>query len=62
VNTSPRLLTVKTAAEYLSCTIWAVRSLAWNRAVPYLKIGNKILFDRKDLDAYIDAQKTGVAR
>jgi excisionase family DNA binding protein len=55
---TPRLLPIKTAAAYLSCTIWAVRSLAWNRDVPYLKIGNKILFDKKDLDAFIERTKT----
>jgi excisionase family DNA binding protein len=57
----PRLIGIKAAAAYLSCTIWAVRTLVWNRQVASLKIGNKILFDRKDLDAYIDAQKTVVA-
>ena len=56
----PRLIGIKAAAAYLSCTIWAVRTLVWNRQVASLKIGNKILFDRKDLDAYIDAQKTVV--
>jgi excisionase family DNA binding protein len=55
---SPRLLSIKSAAAYLSCTIWAVRTLAWNRDVPSLKIGNKILFDKKDLDAFVDRSKT----
>jgi excisionase family DNA binding protein len=58
----PRLLSIKDAALYLGATIWAVRSLAWNRAVPYLKIGNRILFDKKDLDTYIDDQKTEAER
>ena len=58
----PRLIGIKAAAAYLSCTIWAVRTLVWNRQVASLKIGNKILLDRKDLDAYIDAQKMAVAR
>ena len=58
---APRLLPIKQAAEYLSCTVWAVRSLVWNREVPSLKIGNRILFDKKDLDAYVEAQKTEVA-
>jgi hypothetical protein len=35
--------------------------LVWNREVPSLKIGNRILFDKKDLDAYVEAQKTEVA-
>jgi excisionase family DNA binding protein len=55
---SPRLLSIKAAAAYLSCTIWAVRTLAWNRDVPSLKIGNKILFDKKDLDAFVERAKT----
>jgi len=54
----PRLLSIKDAATYLSCTIWAVRSLAWNRKVPSLKIGNRILFDKKDLDAYVERSKS----
>lgn len=57
----PRLIGIKAAAAYLGCTIWAARSLAWGRAVPSLKIGNRILFDLADLDAYIENQKTEVA-
>jgi excisionase family DNA binding protein len=53
-----RLLNVRAAAAYLSCTVWAVRNLVWNRDVPSLKIGNRILFDRKDLDAFIERIKT----
>jgi excisionase family DNA binding protein len=53
----PRLLSIKQAAQYLNCTVWATRSLAWNRAVSSLKIGNRILFDRADLDAFIEQQK-----
>ncbi|MBZ5534003.1 MAG: helix-turn-helix domain-containing protein [Acidobacteriia bacterium] len=54
---APRLLSIKDAAVYLSCTIWAVRSLAWDHKVPSLKIGNRILFDKKDLDAFIERTK-----
>ena len=53
----PRLLSIKQASSYLNCTIWATRSLAWNRDVASLKIGNRILFDRTDLDAFIEKQK-----
>jgi hypothetical protein len=55
---TPRLMGIKATALYLGATIWAVRSLAWSRAVSSLKIGNRVLFDRADLDAYIEAQKT----
>jgi excisionase family DNA binding protein len=54
---APRLLPIKQAAAYLSCTVWAVRSLAWNREVPSLKIGNRILFDKQDLDAFVERAK-----
>lgn len=54
----PRLLTVPQAASYLACTIPAVRQLQWSRSVPFLKIGKRIVFDRADLDRYVDAQKT----
>lgn len=53
----PRLIGIRDAAKYLGCTIWAARSLAWGRSVPSLKIGNRVLFDKADLDAYIESQK-----
>jgi excisionase family DNA binding protein len=53
----PRLLPVKEAAAYLGATIWFIRSLAWNRAVPHVVFGKRILFDRADLDRYLESQK-----
>jgi excisionase family DNA binding protein len=57
-----RLLDVKAAAAYLSASIWFVRTLIWEKRVPYLKCGHKILFDRRDLDAFIDGNKIAVGR
>jgi excisionase family DNA binding protein len=57
----PRLLNIRSAAQYLGATIWAVRSLCWRHALPYLKIGHRILLDRGDLDGYIESQKTEIA-
>ena len=54
----PRLLTVKDAAAYLSCTIWCVRSLIWSRKIPYLKLGKRFLIDRADLDKFIEREKS----
>jgi excisionase family DNA binding protein len=53
----PRMLTVKAAAMYLGATIWFVRELAWSRSVPHLVFGKRIVFDRHDLDRYIEQQK-----
>jgi excisionase family DNA binding protein len=57
VPVAQRLLTIQAAAQYLSAHVWAVRELAWNGLVPTIKIGNRLLFDRTDLDKYVDALK-----
>jgi excisionase family DNA binding protein len=54
---SPRLLNIKDAAAYLACNVNAVRQLQWNRAIPSIKIGKLVQFDRSDLDAYVDRMK-----
>lgn len=53
----PRLLNVRAAAAYLSTTVWFVRNLIWSREVPFLKFGHRYLFDKADLDAYVDRQR-----
>jgi excisionase family DNA binding protein len=54
-----RLLTIKDAARYLSATIWFLRTCVWERRIPFLKLGNRLLFDIRDLDSFIVAQKQG---
>jgi excisionase family DNA binding protein len=54
---APRLLRVKEAAAYLGATVWFLRSLAWSRTVPHVVFGKRILFDRADLDNYVESQK-----
>jgi len=56
---TPRLLTIPQTARYLSSTVWAIRQLQWSRAVPFIKLGARILFDINDLNKFIDAQKVG---
>ena len=56
-NPEPRLLNVKSAAAYMGATVWFVRSLAWSRAVPFVVFGKRILFDKQDLDKYVENQK-----
>lgn len=58
-NVSPRLLRIAEAAQYLSASVWFVRSLIWNRQIPFLKFGKRLLVDRADLDSFIAAQKEG---
>ncbi len=59
---TPRCIGVAAAAAYLGATIWAVRTLAWQKKVPFVRIGRRIVFDRADLDRYIENQKTEVVR
>lgn len=54
---APRLLGVKAAAAYLGATEWAVRKLQWERAIPSIRIGQRLLFDIADLNAFIERQK-----
>jgi excisionase family DNA binding protein len=53
-----RLLTVAAAAQYLSTTVWQMRTLEWERRIPTIKLGRRLLFDRADLDRFIENQKT----
>lgn len=55
-----RLLTLKAAAQYLSVHIWFLRTQVWERRIPFLKLGNRLLFDIKDLDNFVEVQKTAV--
>ena len=58
---TPRLLNVSAAAEYLGATIWFVRTIAWGKKIPSVTFGNRLLFDRADLDAFIERSKAGAA-
>lgn len=54
---TPRLLTIPAAAQYLSCTVWFVRTLVWGKKLRSITLGNRIVFDRADLDDYIEQLK-----
>ena len=55
---SARMLNVRAAAEYLGATVWFVRTIAWKKQIPTATFGNRLLFDRADLDRFIENQKT----
>ena len=56
-ETERRLLTIPAAANYLSATTWAIRSLIWNGELAYVRLGRRHLIDRADLDALVDREK-----
>jgi hypothetical protein len=57
---TPRLLSVKDAASYLSSTTWLVEELIRTGKVRTTTIANSRLIDIHDLDAWVDGQ-TGSA-
>ena len=52
-----RVLTVKQTAQYIGMSVWFVRELVYGRKVPYVLLGTKIMFDRSDLDDYLESKK-----
>jgi len=56
-----RLLNVRNAAVYLGVPVGTLRRWAHNRQIPFVKSGegrsSTVLFDRVDLDAWIEAHK-----
>ncbi len=59
-STARRLLNVKEAAEYLGgISVWTVRSLGWSGEIPEVKIGRRVLYDRQDLNRFIELRKGG---
>jgi len=49
-----RLITAKEASQYLSLSIETIYRMASQKKLPYLKVGDRILFDLKTLDKWID--------
>jgi excisionase family DNA binding protein len=49
-----RLITAKEASQYLSLSTDTVYRMAALKKFPYLKIGDRVLFDVKALDHWID--------
>jgi excisionase family DNA binding protein len=53
---TPRLVTIRQATAYCSCSVWAIRQVIWSKELRACKIGNHFLIDRGDLDRFIDAR------
>jgi excisionase family DNA binding protein len=52
----PRLLTIKQAAAYCSCAVWAIREAIWAKELAACKIGRRFVVPREELDSFIDAR------
>lgn len=56
-----RLYTVPEAAFYLGRTVDALREIIWSGRLPCVKDGRRVLLDVRDLDDFIDRNKTRFA-
>lgn len=52
-----RLLSYGHAAEYLGISIRGMKDLAAKGEIRKVQIGSRVLFDRSDLDTYVDRAK-----
>ena len=59
---APRLLPLRKAAEDLGLTLWAMRERVWAGDIPVVRFpgGRKIYIDAKDLEAFIQKNKTTI--
>jgi len=55
-----RLYTLKEAARYLGRSNWSMRELIWSRKIPVVRGDGdrKIFLDIKDIDEFIDRNKS----
>jgi hypothetical protein len=53
-----RLYSIKDASTYLGRSLWSVREMLWAAKLPYIKDGKRIFIDIRDMERYIDQNKT----
>ena len=56
---SPRLLPLKDAAQWLGLTVWAMRERIWAGQIPVVQFpgGRKMYVDSQDLETFIQRNK-----
>ncbi len=56
-----RLYSVEDAAEYLGRSVWGVREMLYAGKIPFIKDGRRVLLDIRDMDEWIEKNKTTFA-
>ena len=54
-----RLLSVRETARYIGRTETAVREMVWNQKLTHIRTDRRVMFDIRDLDRWIDANRVG---
>jgi len=52
-NAERRLMTVQEAADYLAISVSTLYGWAWQRKVPFVKVGRALRFDATDLEKFV---------
>jgi excisionase family DNA binding protein len=53
------LLTTSEAAKLLAVSVPTIRRLQQRRAIPFIKIGGSVRFDKRDLVSYVERNRVG---
>jgi len=48
-----RLMTVRDAAKFLAVSVSTIYGWAWQRKLPFVKVGRALRFDRTDLEDFV---------
>jgi hypothetical protein len=51
------LLSLRGLVEVYGLTIWFWRTAIWRGDIPHLKLGRKLVVDRRDVDIFIEKNK-----
>jgi excisionase family DNA binding protein len=52
-----RLVNVHDAAKFLSVSVSTLYGWAWQRRIPFVKVGRALRFDRVDLEKFVQAHR-----
>ena len=52
-----RLYSIKELSAEIGGTVWFWRDQIWNRRLPYIQVGTKMLIDYMDVEAFIADHK-----
>jgi excisionase family DNA binding protein len=51
------LMTVQEAAQFLSISVSTLYGWAWQRRIPFVKVGRSLRFDRFDLQKFVQSRR-----
>ena len=52
-----KVYNVKEVAEYLNCSVSAIRTLVRNKQIPFFRIGSKLNFNKEAVDRWVHNQE-----